>query len=110
MGICQYSVYYLEDSSGNSVSNTETPVINPPVIGNMEFYNKKILTPNTHGTGCNLSTAVASLLAKGYTMIDAVGKAEEILNRFMRFNCNIQFSSKYPSSYGPVAIINPSPE
>lgn len=103
-------LYYLEDSCGDCVSDTEIHVINPPVISNMEFYNKKILTPNTHGTGCNLSTAIASLLARGLTMIDAIGKAEEILNRFMLFNCNIQFSSKNPLSHGPVAIINPAPE
>lgn len=29
------------------------------------FYGKRIQNPNTHGTGCTLSSAIASNLAKG---------------------------------------------
>ncbi|MDQ9826695.1 bifunctional hydroxymethylpyrimidine kinase/phosphomethylpyrimidine kinase, partial [Acinetobacter sp. 163] len=29
------------------------------------FYGKRIANPNTHGTGCTLSSAIASNLAKG---------------------------------------------
>ncbi len=34
-------------------------------------------TPNTHGTGCSLSSAIASNLAKGQTLQAAVSKAKE---------------------------------
>ena len=37
---------------------------------------KRIDNPNTHGTGCTLSSAIASNLAKGYEMEDAVRKAK----------------------------------
>ena len=40
------------------------------------FYGKRIHNPNTHGTGCTLSSAIASNLAKGYGLEDAVRKAK----------------------------------
>lgn len=43
------------------------------------FETKKINNPNTHGTGCTLSSAIACNLASGMTMEDAVGKAKEYL-------------------------------
>lgn len=36
------------------------------------FKGKRIENPNTHGTGCTLSSAIASNLAKGYDLIAAV--------------------------------------
>ena len=41
------------------------------------FYGKRINNPNTHGTGCTLSSAIASNLAKGYSLDEAVEKAKE---------------------------------
>ncbi len=35
----------------------------------------RILTANTHGTGCTLSSAIAAYLALGYTLVDAVEAA-----------------------------------
>ena len=35
----------------------------------------RIATPNTHGTGCTLSSAIAAYLALGYTLVDAVEAA-----------------------------------
>ena len=36
------------------------------------FYGKRIDNPNTHGTGCTLSSAIASNLAKGYDLCKSV--------------------------------------
>ena len=44
------------------------------------FYGKRIDNPNTHGTGCTLSSAIASNLAKGYRLEDAVEKAKEYIS------------------------------
>ena len=33
------------------------------------FHGKRIQNPNTHGTGCTLSSAIASNLAKGYSCL-----------------------------------------
>ncbi len=37
---------------------------------------RRIDTPNTHGTGCTLSSAVAAYLAKGFSLIDSVRAAK----------------------------------
>lgn len=44
------------------------------------FYGKRINNPNTHGTGCTLSSAIAANLAKGYGLEDAVGKAKDYIS------------------------------
>lgn len=40
------------------------------------FFGKRISNPNTHGTGCTLSSAIASNLAKGCDMDTAVERAK----------------------------------
>ncbi len=44
------------------------------------FYGKRIDNPNTHGTGCTLSSAIAANLAKGFTMEQAVERAKEYIS------------------------------
>ena len=40
---------------------------------------ERIFSNNTHGTGCSLSSAIASNLAKGYSMLDSVKKAKNFV-------------------------------
>ena len=44
------------------------------------FEGKRINNPNTHGTGCTLSSAIASNLAKGYDLQTAVERAKEYIS------------------------------
>ena len=44
------------------------------------FDGNRIDNPNTHGTGCTLSSAIASNLAKGLTLAESVKKAKEYLS------------------------------
>lgn len=44
------------------------------------FEGKRINNPNTHGTGCTLSSAIASNLAKGYSMEESVERAKEYIS------------------------------
>ena len=43
------------------------------------FHADKIDSRNTHGTGCTLSSAIASHLARGENMHDAVEKGKQFL-------------------------------
>jgi hydroxymethylpyrimidine/phosphomethylpyrimidine kinase len=43
------------------------------------FDSPRITTSNTHGTGCTLSSAIASYLGQGYTLYDAIHKAKAYL-------------------------------
>lgn len=44
------------------------------------FEGKRIDNPNTHGTGCTLSSAIASNLAKGYELPEAVKRAKDYIS------------------------------
>ena len=44
------------------------------------FEGKRIDNPNTHGTGCTLSSAIASNLAKGYTLAESVRRAKDYIS------------------------------
>ena len=44
------------------------------------FRGKRIANPNTHGTGCTLSSAIAANLAKGYDLETSVRRAKEYIS------------------------------
>ena len=44
------------------------------------FKGKRINNPNTHGTGCTLSSAIASNLAKGFTLTESVQRAKDYIS------------------------------
>lgn len=41
---------------------------------------KRIQNPNTHGTGCTLSSAIAANLAKGYDLVTSVRRAKQYIS------------------------------
>ena len=47
---------------------------------NRWFYGKRIDNPNTHGTGCTLSSAIAANLAKGHDLETAVERAKAYIS------------------------------
>ena len=44
------------------------------------FCGKRINNPNTHGTGCTLSSAIASNLAKGYDLETSIHRAKDYIS------------------------------
>ena len=49
--------------------------------GNYKWFSgKRINNPNTHGTGCTLSSAIASNLAKGYDLETAIQRAKDYIS------------------------------
>jgi len=59
---------------------------------------ERINTINNHGTGCTLSSAIASCMAKGYKIEEAVREAKTYINEAIRAG------SKYNigNGHGPV--------
>lgn len=45
------------------------------------FTGRRIDNPNTHGTGCTLSSAIAANLAKGYSLDESVQRAKDYISR-----------------------------
>ncbi len=62
---------------GHSVSNANDLMINGSTL--RWFRGKRINNPNTHGTGCTLSSAIAANLAKGNDLETSVQKAKEYI-------------------------------
>lgn len=44
------------------------------------FDGKRIDNPNTHGTGCTLSSAISANLAKGFSLTESIKKAKEYIS------------------------------
>lgn len=53
------------------------------------FSTERINNPNTHGTGCTLSSAIASNLAKGYTLKESIANAKEYLTGALKTQLNL---------------------
>ncbi|MFD2180065.1 bifunctional hydroxymethylpyrimidine kinase/phosphomethylpyrimidine kinase [Veronia pacifica] len=62
------------------------------------FSSPRIATNNTHGTGCTLSSALASYLAQGMELESAVAKAKEYISEAIRFADSLQVGQ----GHGPV--------
>ena len=63
---------------GGHLSNSAVDIL----MNKDEIYileGEKISSNNTHGTGCSLSSAIASNLAKGCSMLDSVKKAKNFV-------------------------------
>jgi len=54
-----------------------------------EFTSERINTKNTHGTGCTFSAAIATKLAEGKSVFEAVKTAKEFATAAIRFSLNI---------------------
>lgn len=53
------------------------------------FEGRKIDNPNTHGTGCTLSSAIAANLANGYTLEISVKRAKEYISGAIKSGLNL---------------------
>lgn len=53
------------------------------------FRGKRIDNPNTHGTGCTLSSAIASNLAKGFNLTTSVERAKSYLSGALQAQLNL---------------------
>ena len=54
-----------------------------------EFSIQRVRTRHTHGTGCTLASAIATLLAKGLPLLECIDKAKRYLYRALRFSLGI---------------------
>lgn len=68
------------------------------------FMGKRIDNPNTHGTGCTLSSAIAANLAKGFDMEESVKRAKEYISGALSAMLNLG-KGKGPMNHG-FAICN----
>lgn len=62
----------------------------------------RIETPNLHGTGCSLSSAIASFVARGYPLATAVSKAKDYVTEGIRSGSRFQWGQ----GQGPIDHIH----
>jgi len=67
-----------------------------------EYASSRIHTSNTHGTGCTMSSALASYLAQGQTLPDAALAAKQYMERAIAEGAEY----KIGHGFGPVAHFN----
>lgn len=66
------------------------------------FTHPKINTVNTHGTGCTLSSAIASFLALGFAPADAVERGICYLQKAIAGGADYVFGASGNGTHGPV--------
>ena len=54
-----------------------------------EFHTVRINTPNTHGTGCTFSAAMATGLGQGKDVLEAVRMAKNYITEAIRYSLNL---------------------
>ncbi|MBQ1234231.1 MAG: bifunctional hydroxymethylpyrimidine kinase/phosphomethylpyrimidine kinase, partial [Oscillospiraceae bacterium] len=57
------------------------------------FEGKRIDCQNTHGTGCTLSSAIASNLSKGYNLVMAIELAKQYISGALQNDMDLGFGS-----------------
>ncbi len=65
---------------GHSINDANDVLYSKDAEDPVWFKGRRIDNPNTHGTGCTLSSAIASNLAKGLSLTESVERAKEYLS------------------------------
>ena len=77
-----YEDYVVHFKSGATTTLTDgdaDDLLTFPDGTEIWFPGKRIANPNTHGTGCTLSSAIAANLAKGFALEEAIARAKAYL-------------------------------
>lgn len=69
------------------------------------FRGPIVRTPNTHGTGCTLSSAIAAYLSQGYALEEAVARAKAWLTDVLCAGADCHFGH----GHGPALLVWNSP-
>ena len=71
------------------------------------FHGKRIDNPNTHGTGCTLSSAIAANLAKGFGLADSIARAKAYLTDALNAKLDLgQGSGPLDHTLGGIGVEN----
>ena len=76
---------------GHSVNNANDLLCDSGTL--TWFHGERIDNPNTHGTGCTLSSAIASNLAKGFTLAESVKRAKDYVSTALKCGLNLGHGS-----------------
>lgn len=83
---------------GGHLSGPEAPDVLFDGTDHHVFVSPRVATDNTHGTGCTLSSAIAAYLARGESLVEAVGAAKRYLTEALAESERLQVGG----GHGPV--------
>ncbi len=72
-------------NAGGPISSDILLVRDGQSIKRYDFVHPRVMTENTHGTGCTFSSALTAFLARGGDIINSVRKASDYVNKLIRF-------------------------
>ncbi len=78
---------------GHEEGNTKTDILFTQSANGIEstlFSAPTISTPNTHGTGCTLSSAITAFMARGLCLNDAITEAKKYITKAISAGANIK--------------------
>ena len=90
----QFKVKVVITDGGNSLDYCEDFLIDKGIV--KKIISNKILSKNTHGSGCTFSSALAVNLAKGFTLRKSVQLSKDFTKK-----CILK-APKFNLKYGPV--------
>ena len=78
---------------GHADSDMMTDILHMPDGTTRQYTTPRIRTRNLHGTGCTLSSAIASYLALGHTLPQAVALAKDYITSAIQRSVDIHIGS-----------------
>ena len=78
---------------GHADSDMMTDILHMPDGTTRQYTTPRIRTRNLHGTGCTLSSAIASYLALGHTLPQAVAMAKDYITSAIQRSVDIHIGS-----------------
>jgi hydroxymethylpyrimidine/phosphomethylpyrimidine kinase len=79
-GMAARGVTYLAKGGDAAGDMIEDRLVQPGQP-DLAWHDERIMTPHTHGTGCTLASALATLLGRGMALEDAVAAARAFVRR-----------------------------
>ena len=79
----------IKEGKDDKLIEYSTDILVCPGAEPVYFESKRIDNPNTHGTGCTLSSAIASYLAKGLSLEVAVREAKKYITGAINARLNL---------------------
>jgi hydroxymethylpyrimidine/phosphomethylpyrimidine kinase len=73
--------------------------------GSLELTGQRIDTPHTHGTGCSYSAAITALLARGFSLPEAVTKAKAWIQQAIASNPGLGRGQGPVNHFAPTGLV-----
>lgn len=89
--LCQWGTYAVLLKGGHLEGEVMADfLLMPDADEPLAFQSPKVDTPNTHGTGCTLSSAIAALVARGQSLPEAIRQAKQYVSEAIRQGADVR--------------------